>query len=248
MKTSCDWLPMAIPPGLEPGQVHLWRVEVPEAASLPAPWSGLLTAEERERVARKRIPEDARRTLTSRACLRLLLGLYLGRSPLQIALAATPEGKPVLRGPPAPDKIEFNVSHSAKWVVLGFTRGLSLGVDVECRRELEFDDLVTGHFSPLERNAWAALPLPRRFEAFFAAWTRKEAYLKALGVGFAKALDSFAVTLAAGSDARLVWCADDPQAPHRWRIISIDPAPGYAGALAVASSAQGLQTFTFQPS
>jgi len=248
VKPACDWPARAVPPGLEPGEIHLWRVKVPEEADLPANWPGLLTSEERERVARKRIPVDARRTLTSRACLRLLLGMYLGRPPLQIALETTPEGKPSLSGPPAPGKIEFNVSHSAEWVLLGFSRGLSLGVDVECRRELEFDDLVTGFFSPIERNAWAALPLTSRFEAFFAAWTQKEAYMKALGVGFAKALDSFAVTLEAGSDGGLVWCADDPQAPQRWRIFSVDPAPGYAGALAVASSARGLQTFTFQPS
>ena len=245
MRSSYDWPAAGVPPALEPGEIHLWRVKVPDEASLPSYWLGFLNSGERDRVARKRIPLDARRTLTSRACLRLLLGMYVGRSPCQIALEATPEGKPILGGQATPDRIEFNVSHSAEWVMLGFSRGPALGLDVECHREIEFDDLVTGFFSPIERKAWASLPSTNRCEAFFTAWTRKEAYLKALGVGLAKSLDSFSVTLEAGSDGRLVWCADNPRAPQTWRFISIDPAPGYAGALALDNSAKTLHTFSF---
>jgi len=132
-----------------------------------------------------------------------------------------------------------------EWVILGFSRGPALGLDVECHRELEFDDLVTGFFSPIERKAWASLPLTNRCEAFFAAWTRKEAYLKALGVGLAKSLDSFSVSLGAGSSGKLVWCADHPRAPQTWHFVSIDPAPGYAGALALDYSSKTLRTFSF---
>jgi len=245
VKSSHDWPAAAEPPALELGEIHLWRVKVPDEGNVPTDWLGFLTAEERDRVARKRIPVDARRTLTSRACLRLLLGMYVGLPPEQIALEATPEGKPILRGQGEPDRIEFNVSHSAEWVMLGFSRGPALGLDVECHRELEFDNLVTGFFSPIERKAWASLPLTNRCEAFFAAWTRKEAYLKALGVGLAKSLDSFSVTLEAGSSGNLVWCADHPRAPQTWRFVSNDPAPGYAGALALDYSSKTLRTFSF---
>jgi 4'-phosphopantetheinyl transferase len=189
---------------------------------------------------------DSRRTLTSRACLRLLLGAYLACPATEITLAATLGGKPILGGPAMPDRIEFNVSHSDEWVLLGFSRGLPLGVDVERRRELEFDDLVKGFFSPREREQWTRLGPAQRPDAFFAAWTRKEAYLKALGVGLARSLDSFAVAFDAASAPALLWCADDALAPQRWRIVAVDLAPGYAAALAVDSSAESLQTFTFQ--
>ena len=219
---------------------------MPEESGVPLHWNGLLTPEEQERVARKHFAVDARRSLTSRACLRILLAHYLGCSPLQIIIGAAPNGKPVLGGANEQHPIEFNLSHSSNWIVLGFSRALPLGIDIECLRELEFDDLVTGFFSPIERTAWAALPAANRRETFFTAWTRKEAYLKGLGVGLAKSLDSFAVTMEPAAGGEVVWCADNPQAAKCWRILSLDPAPGYAGAVAVDFSVQRLLTFTFQ--
>lgn len=245
VKFSGDWPELAIPPALEAGEVHLWRVKVPEETAVPAIWARLLTAEERERVARKRIPMDARRTLTSRACLRRLLSAYLSFPPGEIALSATPSGKPSLAGPAAPGRIEFNVSHSGEWVLLGFSRGLALGVDVEEQRDLEFDDLVKGFFSPAERTAWAAIPAAIRREAFFATWTRKEAYLKAWGVGLAKSLDSFTVTVGLSPEAQVLWCADTAQAPQQWRLVPLDLGAGYAAALAVESGARTLRAWTF---
>lgn len=212
---------------------------------MPPHWTGLLTPEERERVARKRIPIDGRRTLTSRACLRILLGGYLGVPPHEIALAAGAGGKPALAGPAASGQLEFNVSHSGEWVLLGFSRGLAVGVDVEHHRELEFDDLVKGFFSPAERAAWAALPPDGRREAFFATWTRKEAYLKALGVGLAKSLDSFTVTVGASTTPQLVWCADASHASEHWSIASVTPAPEYSAAVAVGSAVRCVRSFTF---
>ena len=219
---------------------------MPEADRVPAHWLGLLTAEEQERVARKRIPLDARRTLTSRACLRLLLGSYLEVPPAAVALASNANGKPRLADPPEAATLEFNVSHSGDWVVLAFARGLPLGVDVECHRELEFGELVNSFFSAQERETWSTVPAAEHTRAFFSAWTRKEAYLKALGLGLSKPLDSFAITFDFDAAAQLEWCATDPSAAQRWRIVSVDIAPGYACALAVESAVTAIHTFTFE--
>ena len=242
---SHDWPIRHAPPVLEPSEIHIWRAKVPDEARLPVSWPELLTTEEQARVSRQHFAVDARRSLTSRACLRLLLGHYLGLPPLRIVLGTTAEGKPTLVGPVGPDSIEFNLSHSAEWIVVGFSRGSPLGIDIEHCRDLDFDELVAGFFSPIERKAWTAVPSIGRREAFFAAWTRKEAYLKALGVGFSKPLDSFAVTFEAGAGGKLVWCSDNPHAPQNWRIVSINPAFSYTGALALDSSIHRLKTFTF---
>lgn len=247
MKRTEDWTTLASPPPLESGEVHLWRVAIPEPARIPPGWLGLLDAEEQERVARKRIPLDARRVLTSRASLRLLLGGYLDVPPASVSIAAAANGKPHLATRPAASPLEFNVSHSGDWVVLAFARGLPLGVDVECHRELEFTALVNGFFSPQERESWSRLPAAEHTQAFFSAWTRKEAYLKGLGLGLFKSLDSFSVAFGGDPAPELIWCASDASAPQRWRIASIDLAPGYSCALAVASAATALHTFTFAP-
>ena len=248
LKRIADWTTRASPPPLPSGEVHLWRIAVPDADRIPPYWLGLLAPEEQARVARKRIPQDARRVLTSRACLRLLLGRYLDLPPASVAIAVSVNGKPHLAAPPASPRLEFNVSHSGDWVVLAFACGLPLGVDVECHRELEFSELVNAFFSPPERETWSKLPSADHTHAFFSAWTRKEAYLKGLGLGLLKPLDSFSLALGFDPAAELLWCASDAAAPQRWLIASVDLAPGYACALAVGSAATALHTFTFDTS
>lgn len=247
LKTTSKWTSFSSPPPLLSGEVHVWRVVVPGVDRTPPHWLGLLTAEEQARAAGKRIPLDARRTLTSRACLRLLLGSYLDVPPASVAFTANATSKPQIATPFAASPLEFNVSHSGDWVVLAFARGLPLGIDVEEHRELEFSEIVNAFFSPPEREIWSTVPLPDHTSAFFSAWTRKEAYLKALGLGLFKALDSFSVAFGPDPSSGLVWCASDASAPQRWRIASIDLAPSYSCALAVGSAASALQTFTFDP-
>lgn len=247
LKRTDDWTTRSAPRPLRSGEVHLWRIAVPDADRIPPYWLGLLAPEEQARVARKRMLADARRVLTSRACLRLLLGGYIDVPPASVALAATANGKPHLAAPPAPPLLEFNASHSGDWVVLAFARGLPIGVDVECHRELEFSELVNAFFSPQERETWSKLPAADHTHAFFSAWTRKEAYLKALGLGLLQSLDSFSVTFGFDPTSELVGCASDASAPQRWLIASVDVAPGYACALAVGSAATALHTFTFAP-
>lgn len=247
MPCTADWTALSAPPPLAGGEVHLWRIRVPDGDNVPPRWLEILTAEEKAAAARKRLPPDRQRTLTSRACLRLLLSGYLGAPPGALVFVASAHGKPRLAAPSPTPPLEFNVSHSGEWVILGFARGMTLGVDVECHRELEFNQLVTAFFSPLERAAWAALPRGAQPGAFFAAWTRKEAYLKALGLGLSKPIDSFAVAFEPCATPALIWCSSDPAAPQHWILAAPDLTPGYSCAVATPASATRLHTFTLQP-
>lgn len=240
-----DWETLSSPPPLTSGQVHLWRVVVPDADRIPAHWPGVLNDEEQARAARKRIPVDARRTLASRACLRLLLGRYLAVPPASVVFAANATGKPHLASPVgAPPRLEFNVSHSGDWVVFAFAHALPLGIDVERHRELEFSALVNSCFSPQERESWTKLPASDHARAFFSAWTRKEACLKGLGLGLHQSLDSFSVAIDSVATAELVWCAGDVTGAQPWLVVPVDLAPGYSCALAVAPTATSIHTFT----
>ena len=73
----------------------------------------------------------------------------------------------------------------------------------------------------------------RKEIAFFNAWTRKEAYLKAVGEKLAVALSSFDVTLAPSEPARMIALNGDPAAAERWFYLHLDPEPRYVGAVAI---------------
>ncbi len=188
----------------------------------------ILSDEERARAARFHFDRDRRRFVNCRAKVRTTLGRYLNTDPARIEFRYNEFGKPSAEG------IFFNVSHSHDLALLAISRTREVGVDIE-RIDASFahDNIPERFFSPGEVMALRALPEHQQFQAFFACWTRKEAYIKARGMGMALALDSFDVTLTPGEPARFLRGAGD------WSIESLAPPAGYAAAVV----ADGL----FQP-
>jgi phosphopantetheinyl transferase len=78
-----------------------------------------------------------------------------------------------------------------------------------------------------------ALPPGQREAAFFACWTRKEAFIKSLGAGLSYPLDAFTVSFAAGEPACLLEVRGEPAAAARWTLVALDIGVGYAAAVAV---------------
>jgi 4'-phosphopantetheinyl transferase len=161
---------------------------------------------ERERAARFRFERDRRRFIAARARLRELLGARLGAAPEAIELACGESGKPVLAGRFAASGLQFSVSHSEDLALYAFASA-PVGIDVEARRPLaEARAIAERFFAPRERRL-----------DFFYAWTRKEAFVKALGGGLALPLEAL----------------DLCTAPRGWRLESFAPAPGFIAALAL---------------
>jgi 4'-phosphopantetheinyl transferase len=95
------------------------------------------------------------------------------------------------------------------------------------------EQLAVSCFSPREYAAFHTLAAGQKQEAFFSGWTRKEAYLKAVGDGMSQPLDQFDVSLVPGEAARLLQVAGNRWEHHRWSLQTLVPAAGYIGALAV---------------
>ena len=128
--------------------------------------------------------------------------------------------------------IRFNVSHSQEIALIAVAHGREVGVDIEFVRQLtDQEQLLTSNFSSREVAAFRLLPRQQQQAAFFAGWTRKEAYLKACGEGLSIPLDSFAVSLGPDDPAALLEVRHDPMEPARWGMANLSVAPGYAGAL-----------------
>jgi 4'-phosphopantetheinyl transferase len=227
--------------------VHVWRVRVPPYGRGPAGWHALLDAEERHRLNRKHHRSSYQRELTARATLRLLLGSYLKCAPQSIRLAREAAGKPRLASHGHTCPLEFNLSHAGDWVLLAFAAGVRVGVDVEAWRPMEYDEIVRRNFAPAELHAWDLVGRADQQEAFFAAWTRKEAYLKATGRGLTQPLESFAVRYTpSDAPAELLWCAEGPGEPQRWTLVALAPGKGYSAALAVEAASVHLARRTWQ--
>jgi len=164
-----------------PHGTRLWQVDLDSYATL-APLDGLSSVEH-QRARSMAFDRDARRYLASRHALRRALSVVTGALPQDIRIDADVVGKPC-----CPDlDVQFNISHSGRWGLIGIgTSGLAIGVDVEIVRSIpEVHALASSHFSPTERQLWSNVPEKLRDATFFALWVRKEACLKALGVGLA---------------------------------------------------------------
>ena len=195
---------------------------------------GCLSSDELERAARFRFDSDRNDYIVSRGTLRSLLGATLGIAPHEVRFTYSQYGKPSLDpGAPA-NGVNFNLSHSAGIVLLAFARRLRIGIDIEAvRRDFSTTEIAERFFSPTERTALRQLPHQQRHEAFFRCWTRKEAFIKALGEGLSHPLDQFDVNLAPGEPAALLATRPAATEAERWALWNVSVPGNYAAALAI---------------
>lgn len=217
-------------PELGPGEIHLWEIDLVAAPDEIARLGSLLDAEERGRAERYHFDRHRRRYIVSQGMLRVLLARYRGLRPAALAFDQGPKGKPSLVGAPA---LHFNVSHSDERSVVAVARDGPLGVDIERLRPLaDADDIARRFFSEREAAAYASLPEPLRPRAFFDCWTRKEAFIKALGEGLFLALDRFDVSVLPDDPVRLLAIDDDEAKAGQWSLVDFRIGEEFAGALA----------------
>jgi 4'-phosphopantetheinyl transferase len=214
-------------------EIHVWRAELDQPETTVLRVARTLSPDEQARAKRFCLDRVRTRFVVGRGLLRTILGRYLDRAPDRLRFTYGPRGKPALAPEEATD-LRFNLSHSGGLALFAVARGREVGVDVERLRPMpRAERIAERFFSVPERTALKAVPAERRVEAFFTCWTRKEAYIKALGDGLAHPLDQFAVSLAPGEPPRLsaVGDANGREVEH-WRLAALPPAPGYVAALA----------------
>jgi 4'-phosphopantetheinyl transferase len=216
---------------LLPDQVDVWRAPLALQPSLNPSAESSLSAEERTRAARFHFDADRQRFIAAHNSLRGILARYLHCEPREIVFSTGEYGKPSLTSSP---ELEFNLSHSGDYALIGVARGRRVGVDVErMREEMELERIASRFFSEREASDLMTLPADQQVAGFFNCWTRKEAYIKAHGLGLSLPLDSFDVPLAPHQPANLRATRPDPSEAARWSLLPLDVGHGYAGALVV---------------
>jgi 4'-phosphopantetheinyl transferase len=234
MSTLAAWPSPPQRLSLESEDVHVWRAKLDQPSETLQALLRLLSPDESERAWRFYFRKDREHFIVARGVLRRILGSYLSLEPSSLRFAYSNYGKPALAGIMDQPTLRFNLSHSGELALYGFTLGREIGLDLEFRRE-DFAGLEIAErfFSAREVEVLRSLPPQLRTEGFFNCWTRKEAYIKAVGLGLSLPLDQFDVSLSPGEPAALLRTGDDERETARWSLKALTPAEGYSAALAV---------------
>jgi 4'-phosphopantetheinyl transferase len=221
--------------------VHVWTLHTSASEAIAARFDPVLAPDERERAMRLRFEHLRHSFVITRGVLRCLLARYMSLHPAAIRFKYGSKGKPALASAAG---IEFNATHSGGSALFAFAMGCRVGVDLELMRPIAgSQDIADRFFCPEEAEEIRSLPPSQRDRAFFRCWTRKEAYIKAIGDGLSAPLNGFRVTLRAEEPARLVHIGHDTDAGQAWTLHDLGSDADYAAALAYRDRRRSLSSF-----
>ena len=218
---------------LPQGEIHIWKFSLCRTNAEYQGFEDSLSADERQRADRSHFARHRRRFVARRGLQRLVLSRYCGIAPADIRFAYERNGKPYLPKEDNERGLHFSVSQSADVALLACTRNQGTGIDVEEVREFsDKEEIVSRFFSVQEKAAWRKTLGKDLNQIFFNAWTRKEAFVKALGLGLEIDLNLFSVSFET-EDARLLsWVGHDEEVVN-WLFYHLEPEPNFCGALVV---------------
>jgi 4'-phosphopantetheinyl transferase len=210
---------------LRAGEVHVWRVSLEQPPERRAEFLQILNDEERARARRFHFDKHRNHFVVARGVLRMLLGRYLDAKPEALQFHYGAYGKPALKE--REGGMCFNVSHSHETALFGFVQDRQIGVDIEyIKRDFSTEDIARRFFTDSEVESIESNLPAERVAAFYRCWTRKEAYIKAIGSGLSQPLNEFDVN-----------CLPE------WSLIDLEPREDYVGALAIEGVIDKLQTW-----
>ena len=226
--------------------VHIWRADLNLPESQIRSLAKTLAPDEHNRANRFYFERDRKHFIAGRGILRSILGRYLNLEPAQLEFSYGSRGKPALANLGMGETLSFNLSHSHELAIYAIAHTSLVGIDLEHIRPMDkVEQLVKRFFSAREYAVICSLSDDQKQEAFFQAWTCKEAYLKAIGDGL-PGLDGVEVSLTPGEPAALLSIQGDEEAASRWSVYQLTPSPGYMAALAVEGQDWNIEYLNFE--
>lgn len=239
-------------PRVSNADVHVWQAGLDLDERGIRNLEATLSADERERANRFAVEAARRRFIVARGVLRDILSRYLAVPAAALRFAYGRHGKPRVLdcggacctddstgkpGEEAAAMLRFNVSHRDDLALYAVTCAREVGVDVESlERDVRSPEIAGRYFTAAEAGELADLTGEAGRRAFFGCWTRKEALLKAKGVGLSLPLNSFTVSVDPDRPARLLSTSWDPDETACWSLVDVIPDGRHVGAVAVAGS------------
>jgi 4'-phosphopantetheinyl transferase len=239
-----EWEPATVNNELGEGEAHVWRASLDQPADMIAKFAPRLSKDEYQRAERFLRPSDRSRFIAGRGILRKIISAYLALAPDEVRLVYNEYGKPFISDDQNRGALSFNLSHSNGMALYAVVRGRRVGIDVEYMREdCATLEIAERFFSKDEFEALRAVASDQRTKAFFNCWSRKESYIKAIGMGVSYPLDGFTVSLAPDAAPELLEVNADATEATCWKMYELDVAEGYAAALIVENPPISLRRF-----
>jgi 4'-phosphopantetheinyl transferase len=215
----------------KPPEVHVWALWLEADDEVTGSYRETLSSAETIRAGSFALERLKRSYELAHGGLRLLLARYVNCLPNDLEFTHHPKGKPSLRNE---SRIHFSMSHSGGLAIYAVMAGREVGADVERVRPISNMERIAASFFCLDEflDLESIGDTGSKRDAFFRCWTRKEAYIKALGDGLFHRLDQFQVTLLPDQPVQLVQIGRGSDVASEWILQHLEPAPGYVGALA----------------
>ena len=243
-RPATSWSEAPSPPTIPIGRVDVWRVRL-DAPPMAGSEGNVLSPDEIARASRFHFEKDRIHFTRCRSALRGLLAGYLAIPAAEIRFEYLASAKPQLAAEQNPRALQFNVSHSAGMALIAVGSEHRLGVDIEkIRSDVDTALLAERFFSLRERAGLQALPEHLRVPGFFACWTRKEAFLKAIGDGLSFPLADFSVTTHPDLDPELEEISGNTEAGKQWFLADLSVFDGYRATVAVEGAFFRLETYS----
>lgn len=215
---------------LSENEIHIYKSLLIKSPSEISEYNKILSSDEKERAGRFKFEKHRNRFIAGRGLLRQILSRYLKIHPSEIKFSYEEKGKPFLKD----NRIRFNLAHSNEFAVYAIMMDNEVGIDLEFKKEMT-DALEIGKrfFSAGEFEELKNLKGSDIETGFFNCWTRKEAFIKAIGEGLSYPLSDFSVTLKPGVEPEFLWIKKNPEEVKEWSLHNIEINNDYISALAV---------------
>jgi len=211
-----------VEPSLADDEIHVWQVDLRAGNVISSGLLEVLSSEETVRAERFHFSRDREAYSICRRALRRILGAYLGARPDKLKFSCGPHGKPQLKEDCSGMPLQFNVSHSRGVGLVAVARVMTVGIDVEYVRPIpDAESIAVAHFSLKEREDLSRLPVSQLDEGFISCWTRKEAYVKALGGGLSVPLNTFCVATQPGAVVDCHGEIENSMEKNPWKVINL---------------------------
>ena len=235
---NVEWAMPSRPPVINDGKVHVWRADLPDFADKESELFRLLSVDEQQRADKYHFEKDRLSFVIRRGMLRVILASYLDQHPAQIGFKYNNFNKPALE---VNTQIFFNASSSQNVAIVAVTPEKRIGVDIEFLDE-KFPkmEIAERYFSPDEVSSIRDLPRELQTAAFFECWTKKEAYVKAIGDGMSHPLPNLVISSKEPDSLSVDSLCKEARG---WSITSFVPETNYIASHAYEAGQQEISYF-----
>lgn len=216
---------------LQAGQIDVWRLNLCLNEEDFKYYQSILDESEKKRAAAFLDNNDRSQWVAAHGQMRLILAMYTGITPSKIPLVQRHGEKPFIQD----SKLFFNLSHTKNYALLALSNTGEIGIDIEYKREAaKIEAISRSTFSESEQSAILAVEGEERKTRFFRCWTKKEAFIKAIGKGFSYDTKSFSVPVESDGPSQVIQFSDKDYDTKDWTLLAFIPSADSQAALAFA--------------